>query len=70
MYFKNILNKTFYFVLLSSFALTEAKRDGDCQKVDDFVSKNVENYAEVSHYYDEKVIEGCNANENGEIIEL
>jgi len=70
MHFKNILNNTFYFALLSSFALTEAKRDGDCQKVDDFVSKNVENYAEVSHYYDEKVIEGCNANENGEIIEL
>jgi len=70
MYFKNILNNTFYFVLLSSFALTEASRDGDCQKLDDFVSDNVENYAEVSHYYDERVIEVCNANENGEIIEL
>jgi len=69
MHFKNILNNTFYFALLSSFALTEAKRN-DCEEVKDYVSKNVENYAEVSHYYDEKVIDSCGVNENGEMSGL
>jgi len=69
MLFKNILNNTLYFALLSSFALTKAKRD-DCEEVKDYVSENVENYAEVSHYLDEKVIDYCEVNENGEMTIL
>jgi len=67
MHFKQILNTTL--CLLSSFALIEAKKN-DCDKIEDYLVKNIKNYNKIRDDDGAEIIQGCEVNNNGKVTEL
>jgi len=67
MHFKQILSTTFY--LLSSIALIEAKKN-DCDKIEDYLVKNVKDYRKICNEENVELIQNCEVNNSGKITEF